>query len=206
MGERKNEKSNWPVFPVDASGDGFLPAIHRHFPQGGEKWLSGSQHNITWTFSNIPGSTLVKLLLFRNGAKVGTIAENIPIGSNGAGTYVWPAGSYVGGAADAGDGYQVCIWDVNNQFPFAMSPGTFSITKFYPSFAKMAVQTKPHTIHSSGTVTIRFNRYCDLDSGYEISTVPGCDFWWSQNSIPPHQRILTPPRARSSRRSALRLL
>jgi hypothetical protein len=164
-------------------------------PQGGEKWSSESKHNITWTFSGIPGGTQVKLLLFRNGVKVGTIAENVAIGSNGAGTYLnWPAGTYVGGKADIGDGYQVRIRDMNNQFPYAMSPGMFSITMIHmqASVAQTAVQTKPHPIHSSGTVTIRFNRYCDLDTGYEVTTVPGCDFWWSQNSIAPYQRVLIP--------------
>jgi len=164
-------------------------------PQGGEKWFSGSQHNITWTFSGIPGSTKVKLLLFRNGAKVGTIADNVPVGTNGAGTYAnWHAGAYVGGTAAADDGYQVHIRDMNNQFPLAMSPGTFSITKMQASVEHAAVLIKPkqHPIHSSGTVTIRYNRYCDLDTGYEISTVPGCDFWWSQNSIAPYQRVLIP--------------
>jgi hypothetical protein len=166
-------------------------------PKAGDKWLSGSQHNITWTFSNIPGSTKVKLLLFKNGAKVGTIVENISVGSNGAGAYAnWHAGAYVGGTADAGDGYQVHIRDMNNQFPLAISPGTFSITRMQmqASISQVAMVKKvtPHPIHSSGTVTIRYNRYCDLDTGYEISTVPGCDFWWSKNSIAPYQRVLIP--------------
>jgi hypothetical protein len=162
-------------------------------PKGGEKWLSGSPYNVTWTFSNIPANKQVKLLLFQNGAKVGTIAENVPIGSNGAGTYPWHAGAYIGGTA-AGDGYQVRIRDMGNQFPYAMSPETFSITRIRLTMAQVAVtpKPKPHTVHSSGTVTIRYNRYCDLDTGYEISTVPGCDFWWSQNSIAPYQRVLIP--------------
>jgi len=165
-------------------------------PKGGEKWVSESLHNITWTFNGIPGSTKVKLLLFKNGAKIGTIAENVPIGSGGTGTYEnWHAGAYIGGSA-AGDGYQIHIRDMNNQFPLAISPGTFSITKMHlpASFAQVAIAKKvtPHPIHSSGTVTIRYNRYCDLDTGYEISTLPGVDFWWSQNSIAPYQRVLIP--------------
>lgn len=160
-------------------------------PKGGDNWLPRSQHNITWTFSNIPAGTKVKLLLFHDGTKVGTIAESVPIGSNGTGTYDWHAGDYIGGSAAIDDGYQVRIRDMNNQFPLAMSPGTFSITRIRAVMAQVAM-TKPHAIHSSGTVTIRFNRYCDLDTGYEISTVPGCDFWWSQNSIAPYQRVLIP--------------
>lgn len=160
-------------------------------PKGGDGWLLGSHHDITWTFSNIPGSTSLKLLLFRNGDKVGTIAEGVPVGSNGAGVYAWHAGAYVGGTA-SGDGYQVRIRDMNNQYPVAMSPGSFSITRIQRMTARLAKETNPHTIHSAGTVTIRYNRYCDLDNGHEISTVPGCDFWWSQNSIAPYQRVLIP--------------
>lgn len=180
-----------PFFLLALSAAAFSQQFVVTSPKGGEKWLSGSQHNITWTFSNIPGNTPVKLLLFRDGTKVGTIAENVAIGSNGAGTYLWHAGAYIGGTA-SGDGFQVRIRDMNNQFPYAMSPEIFSITRIRPVMAKVAATPSPHTIHSSGTVTIRYNRYCDLDAGYEISTVPGCDFWWSQNSIAPYQRVLIP--------------
>jgi hypothetical protein len=133
-------------------------------------------------------------MLILNDAIRGEIASNIAIGSNGAGTYQnWPAGAYAGTQADAGGGYKVRIRDINNQYPYAESPGTFSITRILrQEIVQKKVATNPHTIHSSGTVTIRFNRYCDLDRGYEISTVPGCDLWWSQNSAPPNQYMLIP--------------
>ncbi len=163
-------------------------------PVGGEKWLLGSEHNITWTFSNVPGTTSVKVMLFRNGTKVGNIAENIPVGTNGAGTYAWHAGDYIGGTAEVGDGYEVRIRDMNNNFPVAKSPQPFSITMRIQHLVaeKVKLPAKPHPIHSAGTVTVRFNRYCDLDAGYEVTVVPGCDFWWSQNSVSPYQRVLIP--------------
>lgn len=76
-----------------------------------------------------------------------------------------------------GDGYQVRVLDMNSQFPKATSPETLSITKIQQAATQMTTRVHPHTIPSSGTVTIRFSRYCDLNVGHEMSAVPGCDFW-----------------------------
>jgi hypothetical protein len=165
-------------------------------PKGGEHWLSGSAHNITWTFSNIPNNKLVKLMLFKSGTKIGNIAENIPVGANGSGTYNWQhAGAYIGGAAEFGEGYTILIRDMGNLYPLAESPSPFTLYNIpmHMAAAKKAVTTTNQAIHSSGTVTIRQNHTCDLDSGYEGPQISGdCDFWWSQNSIAPYQRVLIP--------------
>jgi hypothetical protein len=165
-------------------------------PVGGEKWPSGFMRTITWTFSGMPTSTMVKLMLFRNGTKVGNIAENSSVGTNGGGSFNWTVGSYIGGTAAAEDGYEIRIRDMNNTYPMAQSPQTFSIT---PRFPLLAVETKSkvlvpiqHPIHSQGTVIIPLNAYLDLDSGHLITVVSGTDLWWSQNSIPPHQRVIIP--------------
>ena len=165
-------------------------------PKGGENWRSKSLHDIIWTFSGYPAGTRVRLILILNGTKLGTIADNIAIGSSGVGTYSsWPVGAYAGIQADAGSGYKVRIRDINDQYPYAESPATFSISIFplqINAQMKAKIPTYTYTVHSAGTVTIHKNLVCDLDKGLE-SSAPGCDdFWWIQNSNPPYQRILGP--------------
>lgn len=179
-----------------------LPALlfGQHFsvtsPMGGEKWVVGSPHPITWTFSGIPGTTKVRLMLFHNGTKVGNIAESLAVGTGGLGSYAWQTGAYIGGTAPAGDGYTVRIRDMNNQYPMAESPAAFTILAgLHPEFsatkAKVPILVQ-HPIHCQGTLIMPLNSYMDLDSGHLITVVSGTDFWWSQNSIAPYQRVLIP--------------
>jgi hypothetical protein len=76
-------------------------------PNGGESWQIGSAQNITWVAKEISGQ--LRIVLFKNGVKVGNIVNSIdPV----LGTYSWTAGSYVGGTATAGTGYQVQIREI----------------------------------------------------------------------------------------------
>ena len=78
-------------------------------PNGGEHWTLGVSKNITWTYSGLPDGTQMKLILFRDGTKVGDIANNVAIGHSGAGSYPWSAGAYIGGTAVSGPGYKIRI-------------------------------------------------------------------------------------------------
>lgn len=182
---------------VALCGAAFGQEFHVTSPVGGENWRSGSPHDITWTYSGFTAGTKVRLLLFRNGVKLGIIADNLAIGANGTGTYpAWPVGSYEGTTAEPGTGYTVRIRRVDSVDPRADSPGSFSIFYFPHIQAAQKLLLKkdetPPPIHSSGTVTIHKNLVCDLDSGHE-SSAPGCDdFWWMQNSNPPYQRLFIP--------------
>ena len=71
-------------------------------PNGGESWQIGSTQNITWVSKTI--SAQLRIVLFKNGVKVGNIVNSI---DPALGTYAWTVGSYVGGTATAGTGYQV---------------------------------------------------------------------------------------------------
>jgi hypothetical protein len=71
-------------------------------PNGGESWQIGSTQNITWVVKSISGN--LRIVLLKNGVKVGNIVDSI---APGAGTYAWTVGNYVGGTASAGTGYQV---------------------------------------------------------------------------------------------------
>ncbi len=97
-------------------------------PNGGENWKSDALQNVTWTFAGIPDGTLVKLVLFKDGVKVGNIVENIAIGSGGTGSYSWKVGGYAGGIAATGNGYKIRIRDMNGQYPLDESDGPFAIT------------------------------------------------------------------------------
>jgi hypothetical protein len=76
-------------------------------PNGGESWQIGSTQNITWVAKEISGS--LRIVLFKDGVKVGNIVDSI---DPALGTYAWTAGSYVGGAATAGTGYQVQVREI----------------------------------------------------------------------------------------------
>ena len=71
-------------------------------PNGGETWIIGSTHTITWDYSG-PDSRL-KLELIKEGVRVGTIAENIQAGQK---RFLWKVGNYIGGRAFGGDGYKI---------------------------------------------------------------------------------------------------
>jgi Leucine-rich repeat (LRR) protein len=73
-------------------------------PNGGERWQIGTSQSITWTAGGVTHN--VKLVLFKNGVKIGNIVVDIPVGT---GSYSWNAGSYIGGTATADIGYTVRI-------------------------------------------------------------------------------------------------
>ncbi len=84
--------------PAEDYEAGFLQVIA---PNGGETLAIGSSQPIRWGGAGLTGG--VRLVLFRNGAKLGAIVTT-PAAS---GTYGWVAGAYTGGMAPAGDGYRV---------------------------------------------------------------------------------------------------
>jgi hypothetical protein len=86
-----------------------LSILNITVPNGGENWVIGTQHDITWTRSNdING--YITIDLYRGGTiapnKVGTIASGISVSS---GRYVWTVGSIQGGTAAVGGDYRVVI-------------------------------------------------------------------------------------------------
>jgi hypothetical protein len=80
-------------------------------PNGGENWPSGGTRAITWTAVGASGPC--KLVLFRDGVKLGNIVLDLQLSS---GTYSWTVGSYIGGTAPADDGYTVRVIDMNGVY------------------------------------------------------------------------------------------
>ena len=78
-------------------------------PNGGETWAPGSERLILWTADGITGN--VKLILYRNGSRLGRIAAGL---SAGAGSYAWTTGNYEGGTAPEGNGYTIRVQTVDD--------------------------------------------------------------------------------------------
>jgi hypothetical protein len=119
-----------PLNPHSGSNDAFVARltvatepIAITSPNGGEIWPLGSKHNITWIANGI--SSNVKLVLFKNGVKVGNIVTNLPLTP---GSYTWTVGNYIGGTATAGTGYTVRVITMDGAYhdysdaPFTITP------------------------------------------------------------------------------------
>lgn len=102
-------------FPVEnpfdgtwnGSSDGFVtklipPALNLLSPNGFENWQKGSVHKVTWDASGT--SAVIKLVLFKDGVKVGNIVTNIPVDDK---FYDWTVGNYIGGTVSTGGGYVI---------------------------------------------------------------------------------------------------
>jgi hypothetical protein len=75
-------------------------------PNGGESWPLGSEKTIRWSADESITNN-VRLILFKNGTRVGLIAKNL---NPRPGVYTWlKAGQYDGGMATAGPGYKIRV-------------------------------------------------------------------------------------------------
>jgi inhibitor of cysteine peptidase len=90
-------------------------------PGGGETWAAGSTHNITWTYTGSPGST-VNIKLLNQGAVVSSIKTAASIGKGGSGSYAWTIPKL-----SSGSSYQVQVTSTANGFCTSIS-NDFTIT------------------------------------------------------------------------------
>jgi hypothetical protein len=91
-------------------------------PNGGESWPLGSTQSINWVAKSISGQ--LRIVLFKNGVKVGNIINSI---DPALGTYSWTVGQLVSGAATAGTGYQMQIREIGTDAG-DRSDTTFTLT------------------------------------------------------------------------------
>jgi|WetSurMetagenome_2_1015567.scaffolds.fasta_scaffold07652_5 PKD repeat protein len=103
------------------------PTITVTSPNGGQSWQAGSTQTISWTYKGTAG-TYVKILLLKAGKTVATVAAGAPIGTKGAGSYLWAIPS----AQVAGKNYKVTIISTKNYKYRDTSDGAFTITKPSP--------------------------------------------------------------------------
>ncbi len=99
-----------------------LAGLRLTSPNGGESWAIGSARTVTWKAAGITGN--VRLVLYRGGTKLGTIASGI---AASAGSYSWTAGSYSGGTAVPGGDYRIKIAASDNSAG-DVSDATFSLS------------------------------------------------------------------------------
>ena len=100
-------EDNGSALSDESNGTFSIVKVKVNTPNGGESWQIGSTQNITWLTKII--SNNLRIVLFRNGVKVGNIVHTI---DPALGTYSWTVGSYVGGTATAGTGYQVQVREI----------------------------------------------------------------------------------------------
>jgi hypothetical protein len=124
------EAVNCSALMVDPdSGEAGTPApLQLTAPNGGETWGRKSSQLITW---NAPAlAEKLKILLYRNGAKLGVVATGI---NPAAGSYSWVTGKYNSTCAPAGSGYTIRLQSQVDPGLFDASDASFSIGSGTPS-------------------------------------------------------------------------
>jgi hypothetical protein len=99
------------------------PEIKLTSPNGGESWLTGTTHNIEWTYSGNPGSYL-KIELFKGGVLDRVISSSRSTGSSGTGSCGWTIPS----AQDPGSDYRIKLTSTSFFANNDISNADFSIT------------------------------------------------------------------------------
>jgi parallel beta-helix repeat protein len=113
-------------------------------PNGGETWKQGTSNTITWSYTGSPGST-VKIELLKGSTPVGAIAESVPIGSGGKGTYSWPISS----TGTTGSDYKVSVQSTSQPSISDMSNNYFTVT----AGTAISTTTTPSTTPTPGSTT-----------------------------------------------------
>ena len=107
-------------------------------PNGGESWKRGTTHTVTWDYTGSPGSN-VKIMLYKAGTYVGTIADSAPTGSGGKGSYTWPISS----TGSTGSDFKVGIQSISQPAIKDVSDNYFTFTSGTTSPASITV-TSPN--------------------------------------------------------------
>jgi hypothetical protein len=110
------------VLKLDAPASSITVA----YPNSTETLTRGEVKNIRWTSNNLAG--YVNIYLYKNHIRVGTIAEDIPVGNE---TYAWETAALTGGYASNGMGYKIKIQSGDGQY-WGASNGAFKIQSLPP--------------------------------------------------------------------------
>jgi hypothetical protein len=86
------------------TGFAYAGTIHVIYPNGGETLYKGKPCTITWTSSGI--TLPLRIVIVKNGARVGDIVTNLPAGTT---SYPWTVGNYIGGTVAIGNDYTVRV-------------------------------------------------------------------------------------------------
>jgi hypothetical protein len=116
-------------------------------PDGGENWLQGSSHTITWV-TNV--TSLVKIDLYKGGV----FHHTIDAGAPGTGTYTWN----ISAGLTTGSDYRVVITSVSNPSATDQSNADFTISgPVPPTLTVQGVTVSPGETacyNATGTITV----------------------------------------------------
>lgn len=93
-------------------------------PNGGERWIKGSSHAITWNARDLPAGTF-KITLWRGSTQLGVIATGLPGHRR---SFDWTVGNLNGGSAAVGFDYSVKV-KLQGKAVADDSDGVFRITR-----------------------------------------------------------------------------
>lgn len=137
------------------------PFVKVESPNTGSPTLyTGNTENITWSSGGLAESDRLRLVLLRNGATVGTIADYLPASQT---SFAWNVGQHSGGTAPEGSNYQIRVQTVNGLYSDA-GDTSFSIQN--PSIAVQLPSNNETLYH--GTLQ---------------------SIWWNNNGIPTSERV-----------------
>jgi hypothetical protein len=88
-------------------------------PNGGQSWVTGTKHAITWSVTNLTG--YVKIELLKSGSPVRTIISSVAAGS---GSYNWSIPT----SQSSGSDYRIRITSTSNSAVSDTSDTNFTIT------------------------------------------------------------------------------
>jgi hypothetical protein len=91
-------------------------------PNGGESWARKSTHAITWSAGAL--TDRLKIFLYRNGARLGVVANGLLPAS---GSYAWVVGKYNDTIAANGSGYAIRIQSQADAGVYDASDAAFAI-------------------------------------------------------------------------------
>lgn len=124
-------------------------------PNGGEKFLPGNVHLISWSSANLSGK--IKIRLRKQGWTIDrAIANDVPVEN---GSYSWKVGDLLPpayGPLEPGPGYKVFIQTLDGK-AFDESDGTFTLLKrIIPNLKNTGSSTIDVTAPKAGDATQRF--------------------------------------------------
>ncbi len=114
-------------------------------PNGGESWVLGTEHTISWASTNLTGKVQLDLIIYKGATEnwmVGVIKDNLPVN----GSHLWKAGEYSGQTVVHGQ-YKIRVRSMTNNAYSDSSDAPFNlslrIAQFKQPIALKAYETVP---------------------------------------------------------------
>ena len=127
------------------AGDVTAPLVTVSAPNGGEAWMTGSSHNITWTATDNVGVTSITMQYSTNN---GTTWSSVATGESNDGVYAWT----VPGPATAQAIVKVTAYDAAANFGSDVSNAVFTVS--LPTSTIVASAVAGGAISPAGNVTV----------------------------------------------------